>query len=50
MRADALATACMALGEEAAINMIEQTSDAACYLIIADADTLRVSRSSKWEY
>ena len=48
MRADALATACMVLGETEAINMIEQTNDAACYLIIADSDTIRIHSSSRW--
>ena len=50
MRADALATACMVLGEEAALDMIEQTTDAACYLIIADSDTLRVATSPRWQF
>ncbi len=50
MRADALATACMVLGEQAALNMIERTTDAACYLIIADSDTLRVATSQRWQF
>ena len=49
MRADALATACMVLGEEKAIAMIERAQDAACYLIVAKKDSLTVLRSSKWE-
>jgi thiamine biosynthesis lipoprotein len=49
MRADALATACMVLGEEKALNLIECIPDAACYLIVAEADTLRVVTSSGWE-
>jgi thiamine biosynthesis lipoprotein len=48
MRADALATACMVLGKEEALNMIECTPDAACYLIVAHADSLQVITSSKW--
>ena len=48
MRADALATACMVLGEKEALNMIECTPDAACYLIIAQGDSLRVVSSSMW--
>lgn len=48
MRADALATACMVLGEEEALHMIETTTDAACYLIVADADTLRTITSERW--
>ena len=50
MRADALATACMVLGEQAALDMIERTTDAACYLIIADSDTLRVATSQRWQF
>lgn len=50
MRADALATACMVLGEQAALDMINQTTDAACYLIIADSDTLRIATSQKWYF
>ena len=50
MRADALATACMVLGEQAALDMIERTTDAACYLIIADSDTLRVATSHRWQF
>lgn len=50
MRADALATACMVLGEKEALKMIECIPDAACYLIVADADTLRISTSSRWSY
>ena len=48
MRADALATACMVLGEKEALRMIESTTDAACYLIIADNDSIRISTSTKW--
>ena len=48
MRADALATACMVLGEEEALRMIETTTDAACYLIVAEADTLRTITSKRW--
>lgn len=49
MRADALATACMVLGEKEAITMIERTQDAACYLIIAESDTLRIATSTRWQ-
>ncbi|MBR6550107.1 MAG: FAD:protein FMN transferase [Paludibacteraceae bacterium] len=49
MRADALATACMVLGKKEALDMIERTPDAACYLIVADADTLQVITSSRWQ-
>lgn len=50
MRADAMATACMVLGEQAALDMINQTTDAACYLIIADSDTLRIATSQRWHF
>ena len=50
MRADALATACMVLGEQEALKMIENTEDAACYLIVADCDTLRVTTSKEWQF
>ncbi len=50
MRADALATACMVLGEQEALAMIEQTDDAACYLILADSDTLRIAVSQRWRF
>ena len=49
MRADALATACMVLGEKEALNMIECIPDAACYLIIAQADSLHIITSSRWQ-
>ena len=49
MRADALATACMVLGDEEALAMIERAQDAACYLIVAKKDSLTVITSSKWE-
>ena len=50
MRADALATACMVLGEKEALAMIEKTEDAACYLIVADSDTLRITTSQRWQF
>ena len=48
MRADALATACMVLGAEEGLQMIESTEDAACYLIVAMKDSLQVITSSRW--
>ena len=48
MRADALATACMVLGADNAMQMIEQTTDAACYLIVAQGDSLDIRTSSRW--
>lgn len=50
MRADALATACMVLGEQKALDMINHVNDAACYLIVADGDSIRISLSSNWNY
>ena len=49
MRADALATACMVLGAEEAIDMIDRAEDAACYFIVAQNDSLITLTSSKWE-
>ena len=49
MRADALATACMVLGAEEALDMMERAEDAACYLIVAENDSLTVITSPKWE-
>lgn len=54
MRADALATACMVLGEEAALAMIEADTVSACYLIVAvspaegDTAATRTVQSSRW--
>lgn len=48
IRADALATACMVLGEEAALEMIEKTEDASCHLILAEGDGTRIVVSSRW--
>lgn len=48
MRADAFATACMVLGAEKALEMIDRAGDAACYLIVAENDSLRVVESPKW--
>ena len=49
MRSDALATACMVLGAEEALQMIARTQDAACYLIIAENDSLTALTSPNWE-
>ena len=49
MRADALATACMVLGKTEALKMIECSEDAACYLIVAEADSLQIITSSRWK-
>lgn len=48
--ADALATACMVIGEEKALEMIEATDDCACHLILAEGDGTRVVVSSRWDY
>lgn len=49
MRADALATACMVLGAEKAMELIERAEDAACYLIVAEGDSTIVQTSENWE-
>lgn len=49
MRADALATACMVLGAEQALDMINRAGDAACYLIVAQNDSLTTLTSPNWE-
>lgn len=46
MKADALATACMVLGEREALQLIDNLSDTECYLICAEGDTLSVLLSS----
>ncbi len=48
MKADALATTCMVIGDSAAIELINNIPDAACYLIVAWQDSLVVRTSSKW--
>ena len=48
MRADALATACMVLGQEKALELIHRAGDAACYLIVAQKDSLAVVTSPNW--
>ena len=48
MRADALATACMVLGADEALAMIERAGDASCYLIVAQKDSLVTITSSNW--
>lgn len=51
MRADALATACMVLGADEALAMIEQDSVSACLLILAadqHADSTIIRTSSRW--
>ena len=48
MRADALATACMVLGETDALAMIDRAGDAACYLLVAKNDSLVAVCSPNW--
>lgn len=48
MRADALATACMVLGAEGALDLIARAEDAACYLIVAQSDSLTILTSPNW--
>ncbi len=49
MRADALATACMVLGEEEGLAMIARAQDAACYFIVAQNDSLVTITSPQWD-
>jgi thiamine biosynthesis lipoprotein len=49
MRADAMATACMVLGAEEAMAMIDRAGDAACYLIVAQNDSLITITSPQWD-
>lgn len=49
MRADALATSCMVLGENEALELIRRAQDAACYLIVAQNDSLVVLTSDNWQ-
>lgn len=49
MRADALATACMVLGAEEGLQLIDRAQDAACYFIVAKNDSLVVLSSPNWE-
>lgn len=48
MRADALATACMVLGTEKALEMIKAADDAYCYLLVAQDDSIAVITSPNW--
>lgn len=48
MRADAMATACMVLGENEALEMIDRAGDAACYLLVAKNDSLVTVCSQNW--
>ena len=49
MRADAMATACMVLGADDALDMIARAGDAACYLIVAQNDSLCIRKSPNWD-
>ncbi len=46
MEADALATACMVIGTDSALTLIEGLPNAECYLIYADSDSLHVAQST----
>ena len=48
MRADALATTCMVMGEHQALELINGIDDAACYLIVAENDDLQIVTSDNW--
>ena len=45
MQADAMATACMVLGEEKALQMTESVENTECYLIYAQGDSTKVKMS-----
>lgn len=47
MEADALATACMVLGTDSALALIERLPDTACYLICAEGDSLQTVMSQR---
>lgn len=49
MQADALATACMVLGAEQALEMIERTEGAECYLIVANGTGTEIITSTGWK-
>lgn len=49
MLADALATACMVLGPDSALDLIERVPDAACFLIVANDSTYDYIQSSQWQ-
>jgi hypothetical protein len=40
----------MVLGEAQALKMIDKVENAACYLIVADHDSLRVATSQRWPF
>ncbi len=46
MEADALATACMVIGTDSALTLIEDLPSTECYLIYADSDSLHVAQST----
>lgn len=48
MRADALATVCMVLGVEKALELIARAGDAACYLIVDEDGEMVVRTSANW--
>lgn len=50
MRADALATACMVLGEDEALQLINTHDDAECFLIVATGDSTQVLTSKGWNF
>lgn len=49
MRADALATACMVLGRDGALDLIARSGDSSCLLIVAEGDSTRVYTSPNWQ-
>ena len=49
MRADAIATACMVLGVEKSLQMVEKMPDCECYLIYDSPSGLQTITSSTWQ-
>lgn len=50
MQADALATACMVLGADSALAMIERIDQTECFLIVGTADGTKIVQSKGWKY
>lgn len=50
MQADALATACMVLGADSALAMIERIDQTECFLIVGTANGTKIVQSKGWKY
>ena len=49
MLSDALATACMVMGAEKSLQLINLLPDAKCYLIVAKGERTEVVKSDNWD-